>query len=225
MHDELDIHAWMETLTAELATAFGDRLVFVGLQGSRARGEAREGSDIDAVVIIQGLTLADLGTYRKVLSTLPCADIACGFVSSPDVLAHWPRSDSFNLVMDAAPHYGSLDFMDARFTADEAEEAAKSGASGIYHAVCHGMLFDGDALSDIVGACVKSAFFVMRARTFAETGEYPRSRARMKELATNQERVFLDAYDDPTRFAPSRLAQELMTWSSKVMTQESHFPF
>ena len=83
----------MEILAAALANAFGERLVFVGLQGSRARNEAREDSDIDAVVIIRDLSPDDLELYKEVIGSIPYADIVCGVVSSPAVLAHWPRSD------------------------------------------------------------------------------------------------------------------------------------
>ena len=39
MDDKFDINTWTEILAAALANAFGKRLVFVGLQGSRARNE------------------------------------------------------------------------------------------------------------------------------------------------------------------------------------------
>ena len=39
MDDKFDINTWLEILAAALANAFGERLVFVGLQGSRARNE------------------------------------------------------------------------------------------------------------------------------------------------------------------------------------------
>ena len=220
MDDELAIDTWMGVLIAALDKAFGERLVFVGLQGSRARNEAREDSDIDAVVIIRDLSPDDLDLYKDVLGSLPCADIVCGFVSSPTVLAHWPRSDSFSLVMDTTAYYGSLDFMNACFTADEAMKAARAGASNIYHAVCHGMLFDGDEFPAIVAACVKSAFFVMRAQHYAATGEYPESRRRMRELSNDRELVFLDAYDDPDSFDPLALARDLMMWSSGIITSD-----
>ena len=218
MDDKFDINTWLEILAAALANAFGERLVFVGLQGSRARNEAREDSDIDAVVIIRDLSPDDLDAYKQVLGSLPHADIVCGFVSSPDVLAHWPRSDSFNLIVDTTAYYGSLDFINAHFTADEAMEAARVGASNIYHAVCHGRLFDGDGLPGIVSACVKSAFFVMRAQHYAKTGECPESRKRMKELSNDRELIFLDAYDDPDSFDPLALARDLMMWSSGIIT-------
>ena len=52
------MEAWMRQLSHRLQDAFGARLRFVGLQGSRARGEAGPESDIDAVVILDYVSLA-----------------------------------------------------------------------------------------------------------------------------------------------------------------------
>lgn len=53
--------------TDKLKKEFGDRLVFVGLQGSRARGEAREDSDIDLVVLLNHIDASNLERYRTII--------------------------------------------------------------------------------------------------------------------------------------------------------------
>ena len=45
----MDVQKWMKQLEAALREQFGERLFFLGLQGSRARGEAGPDSDIVAV--------------------------------------------------------------------------------------------------------------------------------------------------------------------------------
>lgn len=86
----MNIDAWMNDLINQLKIEFKERLVLVGLQGSRARGEQREDSDIDVVVIVEDLNADDLALYRNVIQEVPHAELACGFVGSPDVLAAWP---------------------------------------------------------------------------------------------------------------------------------------
>ena len=54
--DPLDIQSWMDLFLKELQSVFESRLVFVGLQGSRGRGEGRPDSDIDVVVVLDRLT-------------------------------------------------------------------------------------------------------------------------------------------------------------------------
>ena len=52
----LDLESWLERFTQALRKTFGERVWFAGLQGSYARGEATESSDIDPVVILDALT-------------------------------------------------------------------------------------------------------------------------------------------------------------------------
>ena len=60
---------WMEAFIRRMRQAFGDRLAFVGLQGSRARGEATPKSDIDVVVVLDRLCL--LYTSSKTAGRIP----------------------------------------------------------------------------------------------------------------------------------------------------------
>lgn len=62
-----NIYDWMNELILRLKETFGARLAAVGLQGSFKRGEAHEQSDIDAVVVLDGLTPEDLTVYKCIL--------------------------------------------------------------------------------------------------------------------------------------------------------------
>ena len=53
----------MKEYFGELRKIFGNRIWFVGLQGSYGRNEATEQSDIDAVVILDKVTLEDIKAY------------------------------------------------------------------------------------------------------------------------------------------------------------------
>lgn len=218
---ELDATSWINQLTVKLQDAFGERLHFVGIQGSRARGEAQPDSDIDSVVLIENLTANDIITYRKIVATMPHHEIACGFIGSPDVLAAWPRYDAFNLVMDTKQIFGTFDFMNTTFTAADAIQSARAGASEIYHAISHTIAFEPETLPQVVDACIKSSFFVMRALCYAETNEYPNSRQRMKELASPEELVFLESYKSSSVIEPSELASQLLEWTESVIEQVS----
>lgn len=46
-------------LASRVRARFGDRVTALKLFGSRARGEAREDSDIDVLVVVAGLTSAE----------------------------------------------------------------------------------------------------------------------------------------------------------------------
>ena len=215
----MDIDVWMNDLIDQLKTEFKERLVLVRLQGSRARDEQREDSDIDIVVAIEDLNADDLASYRSVIQKMPHAELACGFIGSPDVLAAWPRHDVFNLANDTDIRYGSFDFMDTDFTAEEAKLAADACASEIYHALCHTAVFEPNMLPDLLQGCLKSVFFGIRAKHFAQTGEFVNSRAQLSKLANSDEKKLLQAYDGDAQMDDQELANRLLRWSSSMLME------
>ena len=48
----MDMAGWIECYQRRALETFGGRICFMGVQGSRARGEALEESDIDMVLIL-----------------------------------------------------------------------------------------------------------------------------------------------------------------------------
>ena len=215
----MDIDVWMNDLIDQLKTEFKERLVLVGLQGSRARGEQREDSDIDVVVVVEDLDADDLALYRSVIQKMAHAELACGFIGSPDVLAAWPRHDVFNLVNDTDIRYGSFDFMDTEFTAEDAKLAADACASEIYHALCHTAVFEPNMLPDLLQSCLKSVFFGIRAKHFAQTGEFVNSRAQLLNLARDDEKKLLQAYDGNVQMDDQELASRLFQWSNCMIAE------
>lgn len=210
----MDIDAWMNDLIDQLKTEFKEGLVLVGLQGSRARGEQREDSDIDIVVVIEDLNADDLVSYRSIVQRMPHAELTCGFIGSPDALAAWPRHDVFNLVNDTNVRYGSFDFMNTKFTVEEARLAAETCASEIYHALCHTVVFEPNLLPDILQGCLKSIFFGIRSKHFAQTGKFVNSRVQLLNLVNDSERWLLQAYDKDVQMDNKELASKLLRWSN-----------
>ena len=104
----MDLTLWLPRFTAAMEETFGERLLFLGLQGSRARGEAQEDSDIDTVVILDRLTAEDLAAFRAAAETLPYGEKLCGFVSSAGVLRSWDRGELFGFIRDTVPLKGDL---------------------------------------------------------------------------------------------------------------------
>ena len=92
-----EIGRWMECFIKEMMASFSDRVAFIGLQGSRARGEANEDSDIDAVLILERRSPEDLKTYREALRRLPWNAKACGFFAALETLLCWERADLLHL--------------------------------------------------------------------------------------------------------------------------------
>ena len=54
------IESWMKHYQKQVGKEFGNRIWFIGLQGSYGRGEATEKSDIDVVFILDHMSIEDL---------------------------------------------------------------------------------------------------------------------------------------------------------------------
>lgn len=167
---QLSMVSWSERFVRAVEGAFGARIVCAGIQGSRARGEAKPLSDIDTVLILDELTAEDLCVYRALLKTLPDADLICGFVSGKAELACWEPSELVSFYFDTKPLMGDLEFLRPLLTAEAARRAVHGGACGIYHACCHNVLFEDSA--EVLLSLYKAAFFVLRTKAFLETGEF-----------------------------------------------------
>ena len=61
----IDITSWLGEFLHKLNITFSDRVWFVGMQGSYARGEATQNSDIDMVVILDEVSASDIATYKN----------------------------------------------------------------------------------------------------------------------------------------------------------------
>ena len=162
----VDINAWLEAFSARLEAEFPERICFMGLQGSYARGEAKESSDIDIVVIFDKLTISDLTKYRAMLDGLPEHEKICGFVSGRDELMNWETSDLFQFCHDTLPIKGSLDEVLALAGDEAVRRAVKIGACNIYHACIHNFLHERDP--QLLKGLYKSADFDTSSRELFE---------------------------------------------------------
>ena len=153
----LELSGWMQDFLQALDGTFGERVWFVGLQGSRARGEATETSDIDLVVILEELSPADLQTYGAMLDTLSHRELICGFLSGKKELLNWEPSDLFQFYHDTTPIRGSLDELLTRIDRCAVGRAIKLGVCNIYHGCVHNMLHTKS--DDILRGLYKAASF------------------------------------------------------------------
>jgi len=214
----VDIKLWMESFAELLKETFGERIYFVGLQGSYGRGEATESSDIDVVVILDKLAAEDIKTYGNLINTLPNRELICGFLSGKDELINWDPSDLFQFYYDTTPILGTLDELLTKIDNAAVDRAIKIGACSIYHGCVHNMLHEKN--DDIVRGLYKSASFVIQAIVFKNTGKYIKYQKELLEVVGNEEKDVLNdfiALKNGATVEFDTMSERLFNWVRKLI--------
>ena len=212
----IEISSWMDKFVGALEASFGNRVWFVGLQGSYGRGEATETSDIDVVVIFDELTAIDIQTYNAILDTLPNGELICGFLSGKQELLNWEPSDLFQFYHDTTPIKGSLDELLSVIDKTVIDRAIKSGACNIYHGCVHNMLHEKS--NDILKGLYKSASFVVQAICFQETGCYIKSQKDLLVKVSGDEKSIVENFlslKNGGKVDFEEMSNTLFAWSKK----------
>ena len=207
----IDINSWLEIFSGRLEERFQGRMWFAGLQGSYARGEAKETSDIDVVVILDTLSIDDLKSYREMLNEIPEREKICGFISGRNEILNWEASDLFQFYNDTIPIIGSLDEILALIDRDAVKRAVKIGACNIYHACVHNFLHERD--DEILKGLYKSSVFVIQAEYFLRTGRYVRKHSELLGVVPQDEKRILS----PEAAGFDELSQILFTWAGRLI--------
>ena len=214
----VDIKVWMGELAEKLTGRFGDRLLFLGLQGSYGRGEAGEDSDIDVVTVLDRVELADLDEYRAAVRGMPEGEKACGFLCGAAELKIWPKYDLCQLARDVRAYRGELGPLLPPLGREDLAQAAAIGASGIYHAAVHTYLYaPKDNWPGFLKEAHKGAFFTLRALYELRTGESVRAKRNLLPRLSGDEREILAYSLLHTQEEPEAAFARLLRWSAAAM--------
>ena len=214
----INISAWTKEFLQKATETFGDRIWFVGLQGSYGRGEATETSDIDIVLILDELSESDVCIYNEMLDTMPYRSLICGFFSGKSELINWEPADLFQFYHDTKPILGSLDALLPLLDSAAVDRAIKIGACNIYHGCIHNMLHE--KREETVKELYKAASFVMQALCYKKTGNYISSQTELlkyvDEIDQRMIRTFLELKNGgEIRF--QEMSEELFIWSGNLI--------
>lgn len=212
----LDITTWLNGFLQVLEDTFGERVWFVGLQGSYGREEATETSDIDVVVILDELSALDIKTYNTMLDTLSHRELICGFLSGKEEIINWEPADLFQFYYDTKPIKGSLDELLLVIDDEAVNRAIKIGACNIYHGCVHNMLYEKD--KEILRGLYKSASFVVQAICFKQIGKYVVHQRDLLDIVSLKERVIVNTFLDLKKGGEidfQEMSEILYDWSKK----------
>ncbi len=212
------IKPWLEQFSKALHASFGERVWFVGLQGSYGRGEATETSDIDLVVILDELSPADIGAYHAMLDTLPHRELVCGFLSGKSEILNWEPSDLFQFYHDTVPLQGNLDALLSLIDEDAVKRAIKIGACNIFHGCVHNMLYEKS--EEILKGLYKSASFVVQAICFRQTGRYIRHQKDLLPLVSESDAGIVQTFTELKNGGAAdfkKMSETLFVWAQNLI--------
>ena len=183
---------YISDLIAKLKESFGGRLCYVGLQGSYLRGEATENSDIDIMVIIDGLDVADLDTYRQIIAQLPSFDKSCGFICGKGDMASWNPMEICHLQHTTKDYLGTLSELVPAFSEQDIRNFVKMSVNNLYHEICHRYIHgDAQANRECLPFTYKAVFFILQNLHYLRSGVFAATKMQLLSLLEGADREVL----------------------------------
>lgn len=215
---DFQIDIWLNNILEKLKNKFGERLLFVGLQGSYNRGEASADSDIDLVIILDELRFEDLKAYKKIVDNMPYKEKACGFVSGKAELQNWSKHDIFQFFYDTKPLLGKLSDIINPPSVSDVKLSLKFSAEMLYHSAVHSFLF-ADNPEEQLAYLYKTAFFILQAKYFVENNTYIQTKKELLPLLKGIDKEILEICADISKleYETEFLYSKLIFWCRDII--------
>lgn len=219
----VDIDKYMSRLISLLQNQFGERLLYVGLQGSYLRGDATECSDIDIMVVIDLLSVSDLDAYRTIIASMDYFDRSCGFICSKEDLLHWNHLEICNLLHSTKDYFGKLCDIIPEYTREDIRTFVKLSINNLYHEICHRYIH-GNKENNVAAlpGTYKGVFFILQNFYYLKSGEFISRKAELLKKLDGKDRDVLarsidlgsgNAYDFEETFAL------LFSWCQETLSK------
>jgi hypothetical protein len=219
----VDIEKYMSRLISLLQNQFGERLLYVGLQGSYLRGEATECSDIDIMVVVDLLSVSDLDAYRTIIASMDYFDRSCGFICSKEDLLHWNHLEMCNLLHSTKDYFGKLCDLIPEYTREDIRTFVKLSINNLYHEICHRYIH-GNKENNVAAlpGTYKGVYFILQNLYYLKSGEFITRKAELLKKLDGKDRDVLarsidlgsgNAYDFKETFAL------LFSWCQETLSK------
>ena len=215
-----DLDDYLRALILGCQSAFGDRLKYVGLQGSYLRGEVHENSDIDVMVILNRFSVRDMDAYRRILREIGFYERSCGFICGREEMARWNPMEVCQLRHTTKDLYGTLaDYLPPATREDEINYV-KLGLGNLYHEICHRYIHSDREknIAKLRGTC-KSAFFLIQNMHYLESGRFILTKKALKEAVSQEDRRVLELGELPDGYDFDSAFTVLFDWCQVAFTR------
>ena len=187
------IDEYIDELITSLKDVLGERLIYIGLQGSYLRDEATENSDIDIMAVIDNFSVEDLKTYQKVLVSVGNFDKSCGFICGKADLEHWNPLEICHLLNTTKDYYGELKKLVPVYTAEDERNYVKLSLNNLYHEICHRYIH-ADREYNVLKLPItcKSVFFIMQHLYYLSSGNFIPTKRELLECVQGEDKIVLE---------------------------------
>ena len=212
---------YIASLINLLQPVFGDRLIYVGLQGSYLRGEATDTSDIDIMAVIRDMTFADLDTYRKAIESLENVDKSCGFICGLDEMQHWNPMEICHLLHTTKDYLGTLTDIVPAYTETDVRAYVQLSLGNLYHELCHRYIHAPREESiAALPLTYKAVFFILQNLHYLRTGCFIDTKKELLTALFGQDKQVLEtatALSQGETFDFDAAFSLLLTWCKDTM--------
>ena len=215
-----DLDKYLADLITKCRSAFGERLLYMGLQGSWLRGEAHENSDIDVMVILDRFSVRDMDTYRGILKEIGFYVRSCGFICGKEEMKRWNPLEVCQLRHTTKDLIGVLsDYLPPATREDEINYVDLS-LGNLYHELCHRYIHaDRDKNTAKFRGTCKSVFYLIQNLHFLESGRFILSKKDLKEAVTEEDRIVLEMAELPDGYDFDQAFSFLFAWCQKAFAR------
>ena len=214
------LNDYLRKLTIACQSAFGNRLLYVGLQGSYLRGEANENSDIDIMIVIDRFSVKDMDKYRDILKSIGSFEKSCGFICGKDELTRWSPLEVCQLIYTTKDIFGTLkDFLPSATREDEINYV-KMSLGNVYHEICHRYIH-ADKEKNIAKFPItcKSFFFLIQNLHYLESGKFVVTKKELKEQVSEDDCKILELAELHDDFDFDKAMSLLFTWCQNAFVR------
>ncbi len=215
-----DLDKYLADLILNCRSAFGERLLYVGLQGSWLRGEAHENSDIDIMVILDGFSVRDMDTYRGILKEIGFYERSCGFICGKDEMKRWNPLEVCQLRQTTKDLVGVLtDYLPPATREDEINYV-KLSLGNLYHELCHRYIHeDREKNAAKLRSTCKGVFFLIQNMHFLESSHFILTKTGLKEAVSSEDRRVLELEELPDVYDFDQAFSSLFAWCQSAFAR------
>ena len=215
-----DLNQYLACLILNCRSAFGERLLYVGLQGNYLRGEAHENSDIDVMVILDRFSVQDMAAYRGILKEIGFYEKSCGFICGKEEMKRWNPLEVCQLRHTTKDLLGVLtDYLPPATREDEINYV-KLSLGNLYHELCHRYIHaDRDKNAARFRGTCKCVFYLIQNLHFLESGCFILSKKELKEAAAQEDRMILELADLPDNYDFDQAFSALFNWCQRAFAR------